>query len=132
MASSRCVRVSAWNILFSFGILVVPIWAESPSLSFRTVEQSRKPEKERESSVPFPVGAVKRFVMRHLPGPEGAVDFRILGEPGAPAILSLIGPDKHRYADYTYNGHNADVDVSDGGLNLRPLDGRSAVAVWSM
>jgi hypothetical protein len=31
-----------------------------------------------------------------------------------------------RYADFTYNGSDADVDVFDGGLNLRPLDGIGA------
>ena len=55
-----------------------------------------------------------------------------VGAPGEPAILSLIGPDGNRYADYTYNGFDADVDVSHGGLNLRPLDGSGAVNVWSM
>lgn len=63
---------------------------------------------------------------------SSAVDFRILGAPDAPAILSLIDPDGDRYADYTYDGSSADLDVSHGGLNLRPLDGTSSVNVWSM
>jgi hypothetical protein len=61
------------------------------------------------------VGGRTAFVMRHLnPVPGGATDFLILGVPSAPAILSLIGPDEHRYADYTNNGSDADVDVSNG------------------
>src|SRR3954463_13613545 len=80
----------------------------------------------------FPIAGRQRFIMRRLPGPEGAIDFRILGERGAPALLSLIGADPDRYADYTYNGSHADVDVSHGGLNLRPLDGSGSVNVWSM
>lgn len=73
--------------------------------------------------------------LRHLPdrATAGRSDrFRISGRSGAPAILSLIGPDESKFADYTYNGSDADLDVSDGGLNLRPLDGRSAVTVWSI
>jgi hypothetical protein len=63
--------------------------------------------------------------------PDGAVDLRILGDVDAPAILSLIALGEH-YADYTYNGSDADLDVSRGGLNLRPLDGTGAVNIWSM
>ena len=83
-------------------------------------------------SVNFTVSGQTRFVMRRLSPPEGAIDFRILGESGAPAILSLIGPQPDHYADYTYNGSDADIDVSHGGLNLRPLDGTGSVNVWSM
>jgi hypothetical protein len=82
--------------------------------------------------IDFPVGGVTSFVMRRVNGPDGAVDFRILGSHGQPAILSLIAPDRTDYADYTYNGHDADLDVSRGGLNLRPLDGRGSVNVWSL
>lgn len=70
--------------------------------------------------------------MRRVIGQDGAVDFRILGGPRQPAILSLIGPDRDKYADDTYKGHDADVDVSHGSLNLRPLDGLGSVNVWSL
>ena len=80
----------------------------------------------------FTVDGRTRFIMRRVNPPEGAIDFRILGESGAPAILSLIGADPDRYADYTYNGYDADMDVSHGGLNLRPLDGTGSINVWSM
>ena len=46
--------------------------------------------------------------MRRLRRPDGATDLRILGEPGAPAILSLIGADPNRYSDFTYNGSATD------------------------
>lgn len=82
--------------------------------------------------VKFAVAGGTRVIMRRVSPPDGAIDFRILGAPDAPAILSLIGPDSDRYADYTYNGADADVDVSHGGLNLRPLDGTGSVNVWSM
>jgi len=82
--------------------------------------------------VKLAVAGGTRFIMRRVSPPDGAVDFRILGATDAPAILSLIGPDSDRYADYTYNGADADVDVSHGGLNLRPLDGTGSVNVWSM
>src|SRR4051794_22784756 len=88
--------------------------------------------RRRMTKVRFPIAGRPRFIMRRLPGPEGAIDFRILGERGAPAILSLIGADPDRYADYTYNGSHADMDVSHGGLNLRPLDGNGSGNVWSM
>lgn len=89
----------------------------------------------RNSPIEFVIGGRTAFMMRHVGPPElsdGALDFRILGTNRSPAILSLIGPDGDRYADYTYNGSDADVDVSHGGLNLRPLDGTGAVNIWSM
>jgi hypothetical protein len=82
--------------------------------------------------ITFSLSGRPRFIMRRVRPPEGGIDFRILGEPGAPPILSLISPDADRYADYTFNGSDADIDVSHGGLNLRPLDGVSGVNVWSM
>src|SRR4051794_15969048 len=65
----------------------------------------------------FRVGGVTSMILRRVAGPNGAVDLRILGSHSQPAILSLIGPDRHRYADYTYDGFNADLDVGHGGLN---------------
>lgn len=91
-----------------------------------------KPHASKNEEIRFPITGQPRFIMRRLRGPDGAIDFRILGEPGAPAILSLIGADGHTYSDYTYNGHDADLDVSHGGLNLRPLDGTGSINVWSM
>ena len=70
-----------------------------------------------EQHIAFPVGGVPAFIMRRVyppDAPDGATDFRILGRRNAPAILSLIGPDRHRYADYTFNGSDADIDVSHG------------------
>jgi hypothetical protein len=84
------------------------------------------------NEIRFPIDDRPRFIMRRLRGPDGATDLRILGETGAPAILSLIGAHPARYSDFTYNGSDADLDVSHGGLNLRPLDGSGAVNVWSM
>jgi hypothetical protein len=80
----------------------------------------------------FSLSGRTHFIMRQVSPPEGAIDFRILGSSGRPAILSLIAADDNKYADYTYNGADADLDVSQGGLNLRPLDGDGAVNVWSM
>jgi hypothetical protein len=82
--------------------------------------------------IAFSLSGRPRFIMRRVRPPEGGIDFRILGEPGAPPILSLISPNGDRYADYTFNGSDADIDVSHGGLNLRPLDGVASVNVWSM
>jgi hypothetical protein len=82
--------------------------------------------------IAFSLSGRPRFIMRRVSPPDGGIDFRILGEPGAPPILSLISADADRYADYTFNGSDADIDVSHGGLNLRPLDGVAGVNVWSM
>lgn len=50
------------------------------------------PERDARSSdeVKFTVSDRTRFIMRRVIPPEGATDFRLLGESGAPAILSLI------------------------------------------
>ena len=63
--------------------------------------------------------------------PETAIEFRLIGIAGWPAIYSLIGPDGVKYADWTYDGNNDDMDVSSGSMNLRPLDGVGSVNVWS-
>ena len=75
------------------------------------------------------IGSVNRFIMRRVSPPEGAIDFAILGESGAPAILSLIASDPDRYANHTYNGFDADMDVSHGGKS-GPLDGTGSANVW--
>jgi hypothetical protein len=97
-----------------------------------TAAAATKPHASADEEILFRISGRPSFVMRRLRGPEGAIDLRILGEPGEPAILSLIAPDRDRYSDFTYNGHDADIDVSHGSLNLRPLDGSGAVNVWSM
>lgn len=40
-----------------------------------------------------------------------------------PPILVLVAPNLSDYADYTYDGVSADIDVSVGNINLRPLAG---------
>lgn len=66
--------------------------------------------------------------------PAGATDLRITGTVAEPAILSLMGSaGANDYADYTYDGHNGDLDVSgndvdgEGSLNLRP---NAYVNIW--
>ena len=65
------------------------------------------------------------------PFPEPAHDFRLYGGNGVPAIFSLIAPNTTDYSDYTYNGSDADLDVSAGGLNLRPLAADGSVKIWN-
>jgi hypothetical protein len=108
---------------------------ESPGIISKDAGGRTSINSSPNQQIEFPVGGRTRFIMRRVGPPllpDGAVDFRILGERDAPAILSLIGPDGDAYADYTYDGFNADMDVSHGGLNLRPLDGSGAVNIWSM
>jgi hypothetical protein len=63
----------------------------------------------------------------------GATQLQIYGKADgtADAIVGLIAPNGTDYADYTYNGADADLDVSAGGLNLRPLSSGANVQVWS-
>jgi hypothetical protein len=75
----------------------------------------KNPHAAADNEIPFPIGGRPRFIMRRLPAPDGAIDFRILGVRGAPAILSLIGADPNTYADYTYDGANADMSSSISG-----------------
>ena len=92
--------VSIWTTTFLFGICGVSVRAEPAHAGSSAIRCENLPAKGREVNAPipkdqqidFPIGGVTRFIMRRLPSPEGAIDFRILGEPGSPAILSLIGP----------------------------------------
>ena len=120
--------VSIWTTTFLFGICGVSVWAEPVHVGSSAVWCENLPLKGREADAPsskdhqvdIPIGGVTRFIMRRLPSPEGAIDFRILGEQGSPAILSLIGPTPEKYADVTYNGFHGDVDISHGGLTCVP------------
>jgi len=74
-------------------------------------------------AIEFNLGGNTVAALRDVSPPyagENAVDFRLFGRAGRPAIFSLVGPDGTSYADFTYNGSDADIDVSPGGLNLRP------------
>ena len=46
--------------------------------------------------------------------------------------MGLIGPNGTDYADFTFDGSNADIDVQGGDLNLRPLTATHSVNVWSI
>ena len=67
--------------------------------------------------------------MRRVSPPDGAYWLPNSRRARAPDILSLIGPDSKQHADYTYNGSDGDVDVSHGGLNVRPLHGAGSVGM---
>jgi len=63
----------------------------------------------------------------------GAMQMQIYGQSTFPAILGLIAPNGTDYADFTYDGSNADVDVSVGDLNLRPNNvAGNHVNIWSL
>ena len=49
----------------------------------------------------------------------------------APAIIALQAPNGTDYADYTFDGNNAELDVSKGNLALRPLASSGQVLVYS-
>lgn len=86
------------------------------------------------SQLEFYVAGQRIASLRNIsnpPYPEPARDFRVYGATGVPAIFSLIAGNGTDYADYTYNGADADIDVSTGGLNLRPLAAGASVKVWN-
>jgi hypothetical protein len=53
------------------------------------------------------------------------------GAAGDTPIYTLLAANGTDYADWTYDGTNADFDTSTAGINLRPLASGSAVKVWS-
>ena len=60
-----------------------------------------------------------------------ARNVQIAGSVASPAIYTLLASNGTDYADWTYNGSDADFDVSLGGINLRPLSSSGAVRVWN-
>ena len=67
----------------------------------------------------------------HFYRAAGATNLGIYGSAADPAIATLYGPDGIKYADYTFDGNNAELDVSTGNLSLRPLAGGD-VNVWAL
>lgn len=67
----------------------------------------------------------------HFYRAQGATNLGIYGSAADPAIAILYGPDGIKYADYTFDGNNAELDVSTGNLSLRPLAGGD-VNVWAL
>lgn len=60
----------------------------------------------------------------------GVTAFTVNGKVGYPADISLFAPNGTDYADFTFDGSNAEIDVSIGNLSLRPLAGGN-VNIWA-
>lgn len=61
---------------------------------------------------------------------NGSTSFTVNGKTGYPADFTLFAPNGTDYADFTFDGSNAEIDVSVGNLSLRPLAGGN-VNVWA-
>ena len=61
---------------------------------------------------------------------SGSTSFTINGKTSYPADLTLFAPNGTDYADYTFDGSNAEIDVTVGNLSLRPLSGGN-VNIWA-
>lgn len=60
----------------------------------------------------------------------GSTSITITGKTGYPADFTLFAPNGTDYADFTFDGSNAEIDVSVGNLSLRPLSGGN-VNIWA-